>query len=68
VDRAKGQLAISNRVTAQFVRHDLPGLIVMVSQKETEKPFSSSAIRPLDQPDPLPERVAKATSIDNLTN
>jgi hypothetical protein len=44
MDRARDQLTISNRVTAQFVSHDLPGLAVMASQKETEKPFSSSVI------------------------
>jgi len=33
-----------------------------------EKINQKGAIRPLAQPDPLPGRVAKAASIDHLTN
>jgi len=40
-------------------------LPMLVIEEETNP---KGAIRPLDQPVPLPERVAKATSIDNLTN
>jgi hypothetical protein len=40
-------------------------LPIRVSEEEINQ---KGAIRPLDQPDPLSERVAKATSIDNLTN